>query len=703
MIHVLQKKSKIFLHFLFGIAIPCLWLSYFAYRGIQNDRALFEQQLLQKNQLIAQRIVEKIHFRLGEIEQKTAGIFVPSVISSDSLIQNKLDSFKINYPLIEDFFLFNRQSRKIDLPSSMLLFTIESRMENYGSQQDLALLPGFADGIRFEFQTFRYDQAVTSYQSAFSSAKNRKLKGEILNAIARVQKKAAAFDPAIRSYQTLSRDYRGVFSFAGIPFELAARMELGFLYGVTKDTLLCIQRYFDAYNDLLNGTWALDKSRYNFWSVTLQDSLTKIFHKVSSPIYLSYFHQFQAIQANEAWQQKNTDRLLKFQQEAGNALLRKLTSRPAAASFRIILLLDDQKYFISLPGQVQDDGREFLGIIWNEVEVRDSLLDFLEQQDLYKNKIIWKITDEENQVILHSEHHATENTRLLVTQSFIENFPDWTLALYHQNPNSIEALLASRRSIYFYIFILIAGILAFGLYLSIRSVSHELEFVKMKSDFVSGISHELKSPLTSIRQLAEMLQRGRVPSEERRQKYYDVIVEQSERLSLLINNVLDFAKMEAGKRQFKFELTDMSHFLTEIIAVMQQQVSHDEIEVKLELAGPLPEILIDRSAISQAVNNLLENAIKYSDRVKKVIIQSYLADKFLLISVTDFGIGIKREDMEKIFERFCRGDDVFVRSKRGSGLGLTLVKQIVRAHRGAVEVQSEYGKGSTFTMKLPIS
>ncbi|MCK7478330.1 MAG: hypothetical protein M0C28_13710 [Candidatus Moduliflexus flocculans] len=134
--------------------------------------------------------------------------------------------------------------------------------------------------------------------------------------------------------------------------------------------------------------------------------------------------------------------------------------------------------------------------------------------------------------------------------NFASDFPSWSLE-FHQAPSRlIKAFLLSRRGLYFFIFLLIAGILVFGLVLTLRSVSHELELARMKSDFVSTVSHEFKSPLTSIRQLAEMLQSGRVPSEERRQKYYEILLEQSERLTLLTDNILSLAKIEEGRAEF---------------------------------------------------------------------------------------------------------------------------------------------------------
>ena len=251
-------------------------------------------------------------------------------------------------------------------------------------------------------------------------------------------------------------------------------------------------------------------------------------------------------------------------------------------------------------------------------------------------------------------------------------------------------------------FFLIAGILIFGLTLTIRTVAHELELSKMKSDFVSTISHEFKSPLSSIRQLAEMLQSGRVPSEERRQQYYDVLVEQSERLSLLIDNILDFAKIEEGRKKFDFEMIDIGPLLQEIVSTIQDRVRHKDFVIQVEIEKPLPSIKVDRAAITQAITNLIDNAIKYSGEAKNIFVRAFAENQYLIITVKDFGIGIRKEEIDKVFERFYRGGDELTRTVKGSGLGLTLVKQIVEVHHGNVNVESEPGHGSTFSIRLPL-
>jgi len=225
----------------------------------------------------------------------------------------------------------------------------------------------------------------------------------------------------------------------------------------------------------------------------------------------------------------------------------------------------------------------------------------------------------------------------------------------------------------------------------------------LKSDFVSTVSHEFKSPLTSIRQIAEMLHSGRVPNDKRRQKYYDVLLEQSERLSLLTENVLSFAKMEEGKREFVFEPVDMEILLTNIVSSIQDRVRHDGFTIETEFEKSLPSIKADASALTQAVNNLIDNAVKYSGDSKKVIVKAYKDDGHVIIAVKDFGVGIKKEEMGKVFDRFYRGGDELTRTVKGSGLGLTLVKQIVEAHKGSIQVESEPERGSLFAIKLPLN
>ena len=142
--------------------------------------------------------------------------------------------------------------------------------------------------------------------------------------------------------------------------------------------------------------------------------------------------------------------------------------------------------------------------------------------------------------------------------------------------------------------------------------------------------------------------------------------------------------------------------LDDLISTHQDRLSHDSFELLLKADRPLPSVTVDSAALTQAINNLVDNAVKYSGSQKKAVVSATADDEYLKISVKDFGIGIKREELDKVFDRFYRGGDELTRTVKGSGLGLTLVKQIIEAHGGSVQVESEPGRGSTFSIRIPL-
>lgn len=293
-------------------------------------------------------------------------------------------------------------------------------------------------------------------------------------------------------------------------------------------------------------------------------------------------------------------------------------------------------------------------------------------------------------------------SRLTVIAPFIEKFPLWSIELYQNDPHFFEQLLSERQSFYILALIVVMIALAFGAIMTTRMMNRELELARLKSDFVSTVSHEFRSPLTSIRQLSEMLQSGRVISDERRNQYYNVILEQSERLSLLVSNILDLARIDEKRLKLDYEQVDIKGLLTEIVVKARQHGGREEIPIILKVDDALPLAFVDPGAISHIMNNLIDNAIKYSGKHPKVSITAYADNNEMVITVEDRGIGISREDIQKIFERFYRAGDELTRKVKGSGLGLALVKEFVQAHGGSIQAHSEIDKGSAFTLRLPL-
>ncbi|HZQ48438.1 MAG TPA: HAMP domain-containing sensor histidine kinase, partial [Verrucomicrobiae bacterium] len=226
-----------------------------------------------------------------------------------------------------------------------------------------------------------------------------------------------------------------------------------------------------------------------------------------------------------------------------------------------------------------------------------------------------------------------------------------------------------------------------------------------KTDFVSNVSHELKTPLTSIRMFSELLAEGRVLEPEKRQSYLHIITAEASRLSRLINNVLDFSRMERGEKKYSFQKCGLAGLVRETVETYRPHLEANGF--RIQAAWPDAEIMVnaDRDALAQVVVNLLSNAEKYSNGQKEITVQiEQLREPlpYAEVRVKDRGPGVPRGCEEKIFEQFYRAHDSLGSGIQGSGLGLTLARQIARAHGGDVTYRAQEGGGSCFMIRLPL-
>jgi signal transduction histidine kinase len=240
--------------------------------------------------------------------------------------------------------------------------------------------------------------------------------------------------------------------------------------------------------------------------------------------------------------------------------------------------------------------------------------------------------------------------------------------------------------------------------LMLRTASREMKLTQMKADFVSNVSHELRTPLASIRVLAELLNMGRINQPERVREYGAYIESEGRRLTQVINNILDFSRIESGRKLFNFESCDLKELVSGTLDAFAVHLKQNGFTLSYDAPqNTLPNVVIDPDAISLALTNLLDNAIKYSGDAKEINVSVTHSGRFVEVSVSDRGIGIAADEHEKIFEKFYRIGSGLVHDVKGSGLGLSLVKHIVIAHHGKITVRSKPGEGSAFTIHLPIA
>jgi signal transduction histidine kinase len=280
-----------------------------------------------------------------------------------------------------------------------------------------------------------------------------------------------------------------------------------------------------------------------------------------------------------------------------------------------------------------------------------------------------------------------------------------------------DVYLANAAVLYAYqrqraaIFGLLVGLSALaalvGFLAARRAFYRQLRLSEMKSNFVSSVSHELRAPIASVRLMAEGLERGKIRDPEKQNEYFRFIVQECRRLSSLIENVLDFSRIEQGRKQYEFEPADAVILARETVRLMQTYAADAQIGITLEVKGDPVPVEMDGKAIQQALINLLDNAIKHSPKGSPILValEFVTADAAnpaaLCLSVEDHGEGIPSAEHEKIFERFYRLGSELRRETQGVGIGLSIVKHIVHAHHGAITVRSAQGQGSRFTIKLP--
>ena len=291
----------------------------------------------------------------------------------------------------------------------------------------------------------------------------------------------------------------------------------------------------------------------------------------------------------------------------------------------------------------------------------------------------------------------------LQSVAFRDHLPSWRLTVYQPAGAAPRAAVRRQVTLFMGAFIVLFGIILAGSVLTWRLMRRETEMARLKSDFVANVSHDLKTPLSVIRMFGETLEMGRVTDERRRREYFRVITREAERLSRLIDNVLDFSRIEGGRRRYDRVPASVEPLVRETLEAFAYPLDQQGFKVEVTIAADLPEVTMDAEAVGQALANLVDNAIKYSGDDRALTVEARVADGELLLSVADRGIGIPGAEQARIFEKFYRVGRSDTQGRRGSGVGLALVRHVAEAHGGRVTVASAPGAGSCFTLRLPVA
>ncbi|MCP5047872.1 MAG: sensor histidine kinase [bacterium] len=282
-------------------------------------------------------------------------------------------------------------------------------------------------------------------------------------------------------------------------------------------------------------------------------------------------------------------------------------------------------------------------------------------------------------------------------------FPGKTLTLYSSEENFFETVVRGNIRLYYVLLGALMLTLTLGIFLFYKYLSRERELVRLKADFVDSASHTLKTPLTRMSLLAENAARGWVTDESQKQQFFDTIVAETSRMSEMIDNMLNFSRIEAGKQRYEPETLSLQEEVVSVIDFYSRYAGSLGFQLETAIDEDLPPLLLDRKAARLIIANLLQNAVKYCAEEKNIKVRLYREKEQAVLEVEDRGIGIASKDIPLLFKRFSRIPDDRVNATEGSGLGLFLVHHAVEAHNGHIDVISTVGKGTTFRVYFPFN
>ena len=345
-----------------------------------------------------------------------------------------------------------------------------------------------------------------------------------------------------------------------------------------------------------------------------------------------------------------------------------------------------QSYLVSYWQRVWE-GRRYLIVGWHDIGriVKDTLPRiYTEVVSTPASRV--NVVDEEGRIIFGPPLRSGEFT---VGKRFPTTLYNWRLQVSPKAAEELASRVQNRRSLEMIMLVLSCIVIVAGVATILVAAEKERRVSALKSEFVANVSHELKTPLALVRMFGEMLQSGRVASEAKRQEYLDIIVRESERLSSLIENVLDFARVERGREAYEFIDGDVGEAVTRAANIYRYRAEREGVRLDVDIAPDLPRTRLDERAVELAVINLVDNALKYAPGTGAIAIRVEQTDGAIAVRVTDHGPGVPPEKRERIFERFVRGTDAGSDAARvrGSGIGLALVKHIAESHGGRAWVE----------------
>ena len=697
----LKRQKRLLLLFVLTILLPSAILAFFAIRAVRNESYRLAKQVENEYRVAAETLEAQINACLAQVELSLQSLarqeHFPQKRYAD-MRRASLDLVTAN-PLIEQVFI----SYGNEEPFFPLLEPVPGRLMPPSSAP---LFPSLAGLLRqaqkYEFQESDFNRAVTSYEKIGAMVGDRNIKAQMLANIGRCHMKRGQFERALSCYRAVAADFPDCMSAHGIPMELVARMQIAECNRMKGDRTSATDESLHLYQDLLQKSWPLNQDRFETYSSIVEETLSGLIAAGSARSGgMESAKEFASLQAQHqvrrgAFQVANTlrDDVIPALRAMANA------RNPALLSLIRYSHPLPQKTLLLIAAMIPDSaGRASMGMVGAVINNR------LLEGDVLSGSIAKLQCSVPPRVVVSSlSGGLIQGTRsegeAMVTLVFKDGFPPWRIEFFRAQPQ-LSAVLQLSKSFYFWTVLVLVLILMTGGALTARTIAHQIQVLDLQSDLVSSVSHEFKTPLSSMNALLERLREGKVKEVEKAGQYFSVMSADVEKLTRLVNNILSAAKIEEGKAAYARIDTDMRSWLQDHMAAFENNHRDSGIKLAVQIAEDLPHLCIDPDAISLALSNLFDNAVKFSQGKKEICFRARREGEDVILEVEDFGIGILPDELDKVFDKFYRGRDALKLSVRGLGLGLATAKHIVEDHGGKLTVESKVGAGATFRITLP--
>jgi len=698
----LTQHKKFLAIFFVVIFLPSVILAIFGIRAIHNERYKLQQQNLdQQKQFVRsvqagiRSLIERDSLSLKEFSLSKA------ILDQDyRTISNLITQHLRNESLFGQTVIWNYNDQPWlpglqPLPPGANTLVVPEEWKEWQTDLEKA--------ERAEFRRRKLSEAITLYNQILNRAKDNQVKAWILSRVGRCKVKQKKFKQALIIYRSIIADFPDLLTESGRPLNLASGLEMLDVLRLDKDYDGFLRESLKTYSQLVENVWSLDGDQIKLYATMLKKMIDEVAVENSSnnipDEYGAAVDDMQDLidKKLEIWRMAELVRrnILPGIREK----LENFSSESPQVQKNAFKFEDNDILVLLIPLDRSGSGqtREFLGSLLRISDLTESIDGLVKKNCPPGVSIILRSTLSDN--IIFGDADAIQGSPA-ITDFFPENFPPWRLELYQTGGGESGFFL--YKNIFFWTILALLFILLFGSGLVIRTIIHEVNLLNLKSEFIASVSHEFKTPLTSIGGIIERLLDDEVKDPDKAKEYYRILSHDSERLKRLVKNILDFTKIEERKREYTLASTDIVELVRREVGSFERENKSDGFKVGIEIDDNIPSVIADEEAMSQALRNILDNAAKFSGQEKKINVQIVRKENSVEIAVQDRGIGIPDNEQKRIFEKFYRGKQASSVSPTGTGLGLTLVKHIMDAHRGNIIVRSKPGEGSCFSLILPI-